>query len=205
MNTHLWLSSLTLGAALIVSPQSFAQANALRDNPTAAAAANVSTSKPATAAKTHKTKKPKPAKHLSKATLSAFQPLDQARAQITPPAGAASAALSPMMLNKPGEGLREQPITADTSARSDVLNIAPVDQSLLADDGSAFVPDESVTTQEQVANIATDSDALGEESVSVIDRNTDKFKAKPLASGPLRVRVKDKGVRASVQIPIAGR
>ena len=194
---------MALGAAILVSPQSFAQANAPLDKP--AATQKAAAAKPAVKAQKAKKSKSRPAKHFSKATLSAFQPIDQAHAQITPPAGAASAALSPVMLNKPGEGLREQPITADTSARTQVINIAPVDQSLLVDDGSAFVPDEAVTTEEQVADLASDSDVLGEESVSVIDRNTDKFKAKPLASGPLRVRVKDKGVRASVQIPIAGR
>ncbi len=200
MNTHLWLSSLTLGAALMVSPQSFAQANALRDNPTAVTV-KASPSKPAAAVKTNKSKKPKSVKHLSKATLSAFKPLDQA--QITPPAGAASAALSPMLLNQPGEGLREQPITVETSARSEVLNVTPVDQTLLVDEESAFVPD--TAAHDQLADKPADSDVLGEESVSVIDRNTGKVKAKPLASGPLRVGVKDKGVRASVQIPIAGR
>ncbi|MDO9452699.1 MAG: hypothetical protein Q7J29_07540 [Stagnimonas sp.] len=202
MNTHLWLSSVTLGAALLLLPQGIAQANALPNTPVVAgAAASKNTVK---TSKTSKSKKTKPAKRLSKATLSAFQPLDQTQI-ITPPAGAASAALSPIILSKSGEGLREQPVTVDDSAGSKVINIAPVDQSALVDDGSAFIPDETDAPAGQVAELAADSDALGEESVSVIDRNTDKFKAKPLGTGPLRVRVKDKGVRASVQIPIAGR
>ena len=64
--------------------------------------------------------------------------------------------------------------------------------------------DEALAADDTAVAAATNGDetALGQEELSVIDRTRDKPKAQPIASGPLRVRVKDSGVRASVQIPL---
>ena len=93
----------------------------------------------------------------------------------------------------------------DASAAPALLKQEPALElkSTSASSGLA-VPDanEPDAGQDLLAEFTSESSELGSEGVSVIDRVADKPKAQPIVSGPLRVRVQEKGLRASVQIPI---
>ena len=147
-----------------------------------------------------KKRKAKSGKRLSKATLSAFQPLDGSN--VFNPAAArdsnAASSLSPMVGGKMIESLREQPVAESNSGLS--LDIPVSGQAYFADEVSGMARAEVF---ERDTTTAAGSDQLGAEPISVIDRISDKPKGKPLASGPLRVKMKDSGVRASVQFPLS--
>ena len=136
---------------------------------------------PATAAELRPAKAPKKStrkkvpRRYSKATLSAFKPL-------APATGSAKPAL-----------LKQEPI----------LELKPATHAAIQDLAVSDANEPDVG-QDLLAEFTAggESNALGAESVSVIDRIADKPKAQPLVSGPLRVRVQEKGVRASVQIPL---
>lgn len=147
-----------------------------------------------------KKRKSKSGKHLSKATLSAFQPLhaDAALKPAMPGDSAAAIALSPVVAKAELESLRDPPAA---EARSGLALDIPVSgQAYFADEVSGAAKAEVF---ERDTEAAMDSDQLGAEPVSVIDRISDKPKGKPLANGPLRVKMKDSGLRASVQFPLS--
>ncbi len=133
----------------------------------------------------------KPKKRYSKATLSAFQPVPLA-SSVPSVADRQSAAF----------------ITLSPLVQKDMLHPEPPPSS--AGTGSFAIPDIQTAYDEDSSNVqhersttaVGESNVLGQESVSVIDRFADKPKARPLANGPLRMRMKDSGVRASVQIPL---
>lgn len=129
-------------------------------------------------------RKGKSRKPYSKATLSALQP-QKTKAKPTEPLPMGAQA-------KPDEPLLQP-------SQTQRVEINAVDQSFLSD-GYTGSPDDSAVFEK--SSVVGDSNVLGEESVSVIDRVADKPKAKPLSRGPLRMRMQDKGVRASVQIPL---
>ena len=133
-------------------------------------------------------KKRRAGKHYSKATLSAFQPLAAHSGH--------AAAVRPVA----SMGLKPRP-TAPLPSLSAPFFIAPVAQGVLAADEQPFVLTE-VGSLQPSAVLVEDSDVLGQESVSVIDRFSDRPKARPLAKGPWRLRMRDQGLRATVQIPI---
>ena len=148
-----------------------------------------------------KKRKAKSGKRLSKATLSAFQPLDGSSALKPADASHSNAAssLSPMVTGKMDESLREQPVLESHSGLS--LDLPVSGQAYFADEVSGTAKAE-VFERNDTATVEG-SDQLGAEPVSVIDRISDKPKGKPLANGPLRVKMKDSGVRASVQFPLS--
>ncbi|MES2885194.1 MAG: hypothetical protein V4709_10335 [Pseudomonadota bacterium] len=148
-----------------------------------------------------KKRKAKSPKRLSKATLSAFEPLDGSAALKPASAGtsAAASALSPMVTGKMDESLRQQPVLESHSGLS--LDLPVSGQAYFADEVSGTAKTE-VFERNDTATVEG-GDQLGAEPVSVIDRISDKPKGRPLANGPLRVKMKDSGVRASVQFPLS--
>lgn len=149
----------------------------------------------------------KGSKAYSKATLSAFAPYAAPAAPAALPL-AAPATVSAVVIAPQGDGLRESlPAPLPEASTSSALGLQMQPKGLLASDPTESKPvtlDEAVATDEATVTPAAAADAttLGQEELSVIDRTRDKPKAQPIASGPLRVRVKDSGVRASVQIPL---
>lgn len=195
MNISPALLSVLIGSACWVAlplpAQPLTPTTAVAPAPAVAPAAKP-TSKPAPTAKAKASRK-KRAKRYSKATLSAFQPLPAAPAA-TVPAGLAPIALSPVVKPEAAQAIqpREAPVVEAASPLAQPVERAP-----------AFDEDSRLVQHERPVDApAGESDALGQESVSVIDRFADKPKAQPLTEGPLKVRVKDSGVRASVQIPL---
>lgn len=149
-------------------------------------AAEKSKAKPAA----QKRKKAKVGKRYSKATMSAFRPLNkQQTSPALPPAAAHM-------------GLAQKRPAALVAERAAPFAIAPFEQQVVSQDDAAFVLPEIAGSNRQGQQIG-ESDVLGQESVSVVDRFADKPKATPLAKGPLRLRMQDKGLRASVRIPLA--
>lgn len=192
MNIKLSISGLTGIALLALSVSGAALAQTYTAAPQTAAAAEQA--KPIA-----KKRKAKSAKRLSKATLSAFAPLDGSTALKPAAAGSpAASALSPMMAGKSMESLRDQPVAESQSGLA--LDIPVSGQAYFADEVSGAAKAEVF---ERDTETAVDSDQLGAEPVSVIDRISDKPKGRPLANGPLRVKMKDSGLRASVQFPLS--
>ena len=156
-------------------------------------------------------KKParKAARTYSKATLSAFAPYE-APAAAAPLATSdvlgVPATVSTVVIVPPGEGLREQPpsLTEAEAMRTIKIDMPPQDAVASNPDESKGVTVEEAAAMDESTSasaMAGDETELGQEAQSVIDRSSDKPKAQPIASGPLRVRVKDSALRASVQIP----
>lgn len=151
-------------------------------------AAEKSKAKPV--AQKRKKAKAKAGKRYSKATMSAFRPLNK---QPASPALRHSAAHMGLQAHKSQAALAPE--------RAAPFAIAPFAQGGLSQDDAAFVLPEIAGSNPQSQQIA-ESDVLGQESVSVVDRFADKPKATPLTKGPLRLRMQDKGLRASVRIPL---
>ncbi|MES2682271.1 MAG: hypothetical protein V4650_02040 [Pseudomonadota bacterium] len=176
MNIKPLISGLLLSVGLLMTTTSMADSG--KNQP----------GQPVTAAEAgskanQKALKRKPAKRYSKATLSAFKSLSttaQAAPQIS-----SDPLNPPLMVQDLGLSLR-----SGESANAPVSGLALQDSN---------EPDPS---QNLLAEFTAENNELGSESVSVIDRIADKPKAQPIVSGPLRVRVQEKGVRASVQIPL---
>lgn len=214
----LWIGAGALCCSAVLAPAAAAQAPlpdaitqtpsavAPTANPGAASKKPVTSQKPASKKATRKSSKP-----YSKATISAFAPYT-APAAAAPLATSdvlgAPATLSTVVVAPQGEGLREPlPTPLESDEASSGLNLQMQSQSLLGTDASESKP---VTVEEAAAvdqsttgsALAGDETALGQEEQSVIDRTRDRPKAQPLASGPLRVRVKDSALRATVQIPL---
>ncbi len=149
-------------------------------------------------------------KPYSKATLSAFQPIDASKVQPPPDENAAAApgeaALSPVLRHDKADSdpLRQPLPLADEAARNPPFAMVPQDGGLLDKNEAEEVTEPDAAANEGATAPApvADSAVLGQETQSVIDRNTDKPKTQPIARGPLRVRVKDKALRATVQIPL---
>jgi len=209
-------SALICGGALL-STSALAQATATVTTQTsatsqaAAKATSTTAVKPAAQKPSKKKTRRKAGKPYSKATLSAFAPY-AAPAAAAPLATSnvlgVPATVSTVVAAPQGEGLRESLPTplaeADTSS---ALGLQMQPQGLLASDPTEAKPitaEEALAADESAVASTTSGGetALGQEELSVIDRTRDKPKAQPIASGPLRVRVKDSGVRASVQIPL---
>lgn len=188
MNTKTGFLVIVLIAGLLASSLSFAQAAAI----TIPQAESVS-AKPKAAAVPPRQKR-KSGKRYSKTTLSAFKPLNAQQTQAPAEATEPSATRSSVLLNAEPESdpLRQALPLADESSRTAPFTLNPDDQALLEVDAADPVESELVT----------DPDALGQESISATDRANDKLKTRPITQGPLRLRVKDKGLRASVQIPL---
>lgn len=175
-----FIYTLALGAGLVMA---HAHANAPTASTTPAAAVTTHSAKAS-----QKPTKRKAPRRYSKATLSAFKPLDP-RAQPAP--------LTDAKLINPPATAQDQALKLKSDQDIGVTSSADV----------AIPPQDvegSESSQNLLAEFSADSMELGQESVSVIDRVADKPKAQPIVSGPMRVRVQDKGVRATVQIPLAG-
>ena len=150
-------------------------------------------------------------KPLSKATLSAMQPVDQAQLLPTPDADNAAtqnaAARPAVVMNAaPVASLQSVAPSEAPSALASSLSRGLSDQTNLEDDeGEPLVtePASLETPREEAAQLAN-AESLGEQQVSVIDRIADKPKATPIAKGPLRLKVHDKALRATVKIPLTG-
>ena len=207
----LWMASALVCCSSLLSAPVSAQTPAAGALTGAAATAVPAKPAAATPKPSKKKTRRKGSKAYSKATLSAFSPY-AAPAAAAPLATSdvlgVPATVSTVVVVPQGEGLRESLPTplaeADTSS---ALGLQMQPQALLTNDPTESTPvsvDEALAADDTAVAAATNGDetALGQEELSVIDRTRDKPKAQPIASGPLRVRVKDSGVRASVQIPL---
>lgn len=184
---------ITFAAVLLSSPVALAGSDATP--------APVAVSKPAAKHSSSGSSKSalRKSRHYSPATLSAFRPY-------VANAPAASAEPASAFINTaPAADLRAPPQLAETVEKSSVFNVESNRGAVLVDedDHTAFEQAASSTNSNDPASFG--GDTLGSESVSVIDRIADKPKAKAIASGPLRVRVNDRALRASVQIPLSDR
>ncbi len=199
--TFLITSCIVIAAFAAASPARAASQTA--PAPALAATSTVTaTPKAKPETKRRKTARKRPvSKRYSPATLSAFKPLQPALTP-TEPVAAESATQSQVMVNKPAETLDSLPPVVKDSADNQLLNIRPVDQPLLVPDEPALVKNDAGATDGVDPAPPVDPDSLGNEAVSVIDRDTKRPGGKSLESGMLRVKVKDKGVRAGVQIPL---
>lgn len=218
-----WLGvgAIALCCSTMLLPAAWAQATpppaAASTQPSAAATATatataskkqVTSTKPAAKKATRRS-----SKRYSKATLSAFAPY-AAPAAAAPLATSdvlgVPATMSTVVAAPQGEGLREsQPSPLAGSESSSALNLQMQAQTLLGNDASESKPvtvEEAAAVDESTTAAANAGDEmeLGQEAQSVIDRTRDRPKAQPIASGPLRVRVKDSALRATVQIPLEG-
>lgn len=213
----LCLASAVFCSGALLSTSALAQATAAvavqTSTPSQAAgrAASTAAAQPAAPKPGKKKTRRKGSKAYSKATLSAFSPYAAPAAAALPATSdvlGVPATVSTVVAVPQGEGLRESLPTplAEADTRS-ALGLQMQPQGLLASDPTEAKPitaEEALAADESAAAAATSGDAtaLGQEELSVIDRTRDKPKAQPIASGPLRVRVKDSGVRASLQIPL---
>jgi len=203
MNTSPWVASLLFSTLLFALPYQGAAAAELQpaSSPTAKAATRAS--QPVSTAPVTKARKAKPSRRLSKATRSALQPLAGPAALALPPPRSAEGNLAAAMGRDTSNGLREtvEPPVAAGSARPFSVTLKP-DADLTADD-VVLASDEAAAEPGTEAQAGAPlADALGAESVSVIDRFSNKPRAKAITNGPLRLRLHDKALRASVQIPL---
>ncbi len=212
MNVKYWVTTATFSfsAALLALPVSaqtaFAQVPQLYGYPQTSGEL-VKTASASPAGRKAKSKA-RSGRRLSKATLSALKPQN---GQLAPPGSArpADGSLAAAMGQDTSSGLREPtPVSAvvtDTSTTS--LNIDVKPTGLLSSEEPAPVAASATAnqagTEAQAAASSSEVD-LGQESVSVIDRFSNKPKAKQITNGPLRLRMHDKALRASVQIPLTG-
>ena len=183
------LMVMLLLAGLLVSPLGIAQTKTVPQAESGSVKPKV--------AKAPQRQKRKSGKRYSKTTLSAFKPLKPEQMQTPAGTDETSATRSPVLLNPEPESdpLRQPLPLADESSRTAPFTLNPNEPALLAVDATDLV--EPAAT--------ADPDALGQESISATDRIGDKPKTRAITQGPLRLRVKDKGLRASVQIPLEGR
>lgn len=199
MNTK--SSWVAIALVALASPLCFAQTNA---PPVVTPPPSEITAAKPKAASAPTRQKRKSGKRYSKTTLSAFKPLNAKQTQVPPAATGSSATLSPVLLNaQPEQDPLRQPLPqADLSARTAPFTLTTEDQGLQAADAEGAVepdPASSVVTED---GSATDPDGLGQQSSPATDRLNNKPKTRAIAKGPFRLRVKDKAVRASVQIPL---
>ncbi len=194
MNTIPKISILAFALALLPMGLAVAAEKPVPPQPVTQSSASSGQVKAAPVSKKAKAKKrsKRRGKAYSKATMSAFQPMPQTRTQsVQGSQSAASIALSPMV-NKDAVQRPEQTAAPGSDSSGFVI----------PDVNTAYDEETSNAQHERPTDAVGESSELGQESVSVIDRFADKPKAKPLANGPLRVRMKDSGLRASVQIPL---
>ena len=162
-------------------------------------ATSVAASPTKPAVKIHKAK---PKKGYSKATRSALRPqpdiVGASQGAIAPSAfnSAASIALSPVVKKNAVRALPEKPAVLPSGAGTASISLKSGFASKSYDEES------SLNQHDRNTESAVESDVLGQEALSVVDRFADKPKARPISEGPLRVKMKDSGVRASVQIPL---
>lgn len=197
MNTKNGLVGMALLASVLASPLGIAQTAAAPI--TAAPQVEMTTAKPKAATVPSRQKR-KTGKRYSKTTLSAFKPLNTEQTQAPAEAAETSATQSPVLLHtQPEQDPLRQPLPlADVSARTAPFTLAPNAQGLLAEPD----PTASVVSDDSGAIPAIDPDALGQDAIPATDRLDNKPKTRPIAQGPLRLRIKDQGLRASVQIPL---
>lgn len=201
MNTKNSLVAISLLAVALASLPCIAQMNAAPV--VTPPQSEIATAKPKAASAQTRPKK-KSGKRYSKTTLSAFKPLNAKQTQAPAAATENSAAQSPVLLNaQPVQDPLRQPLPqADPSARAAPFALTTKDQGLLAADAESAVepaPTASLVTED---GAATDPDGLGQQPSSATDRLNNKPKTGSIAQGPFRLRVKDKAVRATVQIPL---
>lgn len=197
MKTKNGLAGMVLLATALLSSQGIAQNSA---EPTTAAPKTEITEPKPKAATAPSRQKRKTGKRYSKTTLSAFKPLDAEQTQAPAEAAETSATQSPVLLHaQPEQDPLRQPLPlVDESSRTAPFTLVPNDQGLLTE------PDATATGRGNHSGAiqAANPDALGEDEVPTTDRIDNKPKTRPIKKGPIQLRIKDQGVRASVQIPL---
>lgn len=206
MNITYWIAAVSISTVLLTSAAS-AEPQSAPVKLSVSAAPTTVTTKHRSAQTPKKSVKKKPSKKLSKATRSALesgklkQAMDKHDAKSAP-----SEALASAMGRDTSEGLRESgsaPVVANTPNH---LSMKLSNSGLVAADAAAPtlpIGAAELAADDQVVDLSS-ADVFGEQQVSVIDRFSDKPKSKvAIANGPLRLRLHDKALRASVQIPIA--
>lgn len=190
IQTFIFIAAL-LPAAFVTAAEKPVSAPPQAVKQSSASSGSVKTAPAAKKATDKKRSKHKSKKGYSKATLSAFQPIQQAP-MLQGSQSAAGIALSPMVQREAVQSLQTGAATESSSTFA-----------IAAEASTAYDEESSNAQHDRPTTAVGESSVLGEESVSVIDRFADKPKAKPLSNGPLRVRMKDSGLRASVQIPLS--
>lgn len=94
------------------------------------------------------------------------------------------------------KGVQPLPETPSAVSQLQVFKLRPADVLASRTEAVAEPP------VSLLSEMKADAGTLGDEPVSVIDQIRDKPKAQPIVNGPLRLRLHDQGLRASVQIPL---
>ncbi len=185
MNQLLWLIAFALVAVLAGLPLAYANQQV---SVALAAKHNVS------ASQAHSHRHHRPGKRYSKATLSAFQPLRDPHAKHDHQASLVHQTIR--------MGAPARPTVVPASLHYQPIAIAIIKPGFFEDLGAALLETESSSETETVA-LASDSNGLGQEPVSVIDRYNNNSSSSDLSIGAMRLRLRHQGVMASVLIPIA--
>lgn len=205
MNTKNSLAGMALLASVLASAVGIAQA--ATEPTTAAPQIEQPTAKPKPATAPSRQKR-KTGKRYSKTTLSAFKPLNAEQTQAPAEAAETSATQSPVLLHaQPVSDPLRQPLPlADESSRTAPFTLAPNAQGVLATDAAGAVEADrraNVGSDDRSAIRVSNPDALGQEAMPATDRIDNKPKTRSLVqTGPLKLKIKGEGVRATVQIPL---